>query len=254
MIVEVKDTSVVAKLFKDWDETCVISALQGIMGKIYAPKGDTPDCAVAMLGDFAFYTGRANRELALFKPESRKDSHFIIMVGDSDEWNEVFTSCYGDKCKLHTRYAIYKDTQFDVDNLKNLRAQLPSGYSYKLIDKELYDHCLANKWCADFVNNFDSYEQYRDHGLGVMVLRGDEPVAGASSYSYYLEGIEIEIVTKEEYRKKGLATVAAAELILECLDRGLYPSWDAANLMSVGLSQKLGYTFNKEYNSYEVNW
>ena len=51
----------------------------------------------------------------------------------------------------------------------------------------------------------------------------------------------------------GLLAAAAAGLILECLERGLYPSWDAANLSSVALAEKLGYTFSHEYTAFEVN-
>jgi hypothetical protein len=41
-------------------------------------------------------------------------------------------------------------------------------------------------------------------------------------------------------------------MILEALDRGLSPSWDAANLWSVGLAEKLGYHFDHEYTTYEI--
>ena len=39
----------------------------------------------------------------------------------------------------------------------------------------------------------------------------------------------------------------AAKLILSCLDEGLYPAWDAANMASVHLAEKLGYEFSREY-------
>ena len=41
-------------------------------------------------------------------------------------------------------------------------------------------------------------------------------------------------------------------LILECLERGWYPSWDAQNKESVALAEKLGYHFDYEYVAYEV--
>ncbi|MCR2023895.1 GNAT family N-acetyltransferase, partial [Blautia pseudococcoides] len=44
----------------------------------------------------------------------------------------------------------------------------------------------------------------------------------------------------------------AAQLILDYLERGLYPSWDAQNPASVALSEKLGYHFDKEYTVCEV--
>ena len=88
--------------------------------------------------------------------------------------------------------------------------------------------------------------------MGVVILKDGEPVSGASSYSSYNDGIEIEIDTKEEYRRQGLAYICAAALIVECLKRGKYPSWDAQNLWSVALAEKLGYHFDKEYTAYEV--
>ena len=93
---------------------------------------------------------------------------------------------------------------------------------------------------------------YKQYGIGYVVLYEDEIVAGASSYSTYKEGIEIEIDTKNEYRQKGLASVIGAKLILECLDRGLYPSWDAHTKISLKLAEKLGYHLDYEYSAYEV--
>jgi len=49
-----------------------------------------------------------------------------------------------------------------------------------------------------------------------------------------------------------LAYVCAAKLILECLDRNLYPSWDAQNEISVALAEKLGYHFSHTYTAYEI--
>lgn len=93
---------------------------------------------------------------------------------------------------------------------------------------------------------------YARLGMGVAVLEGEELVAGASSYSRYKEGIEIEIDTREDHRRKGLAFACGAQLILNCLDRRLYPSWDAQNLWSVALAEKLGYHFDSPYTAYEI--
>ena len=35
--------------------------------------------------------------------------------------------------------------------------------------------------------------------------------------------------------------------------RSLYPSWDAQNMNSVHLAEKLGYEFDHEYTAYEVS-
>ena len=107
-------------------------------------------------------------------------------------------------------------------------------------------------WCRDFVIQYQDYNRYKKYGMGVVILKDGEPVSGASSYSGYLGGIEVEIGTREDFRRKGLACICGAKLVLECMERGLYPSWDAQNLWSAALAQKLGYHFDKEYPAYEI--
>jgi predicted GNAT family acetyltransferase len=86
----------------------------------------------------------------------------------------------------------------------------------------------------------------------MVILKDGKFVSGASSYTRYKEGIEIEVDTIESERRKGLATVVCSALILNCLNEGLYPSWDAHNMNSVHLAEKFGYEFDHEYIAYEV--
>ena len=81
----------------------------------------------------------------------------------------------------------------------------------------------------------------------MAVLRDETLVAGASSYATFEGGIEIEIDTRPEERRKGLARACGAALILECLDRGLYPSWDAHDTVSLALAEQLGYRADRPY-------
>lgn len=85
----------------------------------------------------------------------------------------------------------------------------------------------------------------------MVIVRDGVIVSGASSYTRYREGIEIEVDTLEEERRKHLALIVCSALILRCLKEGLYPSWDAQNMGSVHLAEKLGYVFDHEYVAYE---
>ena len=142
---------------------------------------------------------------------------------------------------------------FDREKLKAFAESVGEKYTLRMIDRKLFDHCRKQEWSRDFVSLFADYDAYQRAGLGVVALKEGEPVSGASSYSSYRGGIEIEIDTQNEYRRQGLATACGARLILECLERGLYPSWDAQNLWSVALAEKLGYHFDHEYTAYEVS-
>ena len=93
---------------------------------------------------------------------------------------------------------------------------------------------------------------FQKYGSGAVILKDGQPVSGASSYTGYLGGIEIEIDTREDHRRRGLAYICGAKLILECLEKGWYPSWDAQNPGSVALAEKLGYHMDHEYTAFEV--
>lgn len=252
MIYEIKNPDIVRPLFGDWEETMIWSCLQGVMGKIYADDSEHPTAAMAILGDFAFYAGRPNAELVSYKPNWCTQD-FIIMTPQSEDWKEMIIQFYKDRAKVVSRYAIKKEPDiFNKPKLEKAVSSLQSEYEIRMIDEQLYQMCKAETWSADLVSTFPTYEDYRELGLGAVVLKDNVIVSGASSYSRYREGIEIEIDTREDHRQKGLAYVCGAKLILECLKRNLYPSWDAQNKISVALAKKLGYHYSHTYTAIEV--
>ncbi|MCI5650204.1 MAG: GNAT family N-acetyltransferase [Fusicatenibacter sp.] len=246
MVYELKDTRKAALLFGDWEETLIYSCVQQIMGKIFVTDPEEPKSACAFVGCFAFYAGEPDEELVKNKPNG-----FLIMTPQNEEWASLIEACFPDTKRI-MRYAIRKDTKFDVTKLQNMVKQLPDGYELKPIDADIYDKCLQNPMTVDFVSAFGSKEKYLEDGRGMVIMKDGEIVSGASSYTRYREGIEIEVDTAEPERRKHLATIVCASLILRCINEDLYPSWDAQNMNSVHLAEKLGYEFSHEYVAYEV--
>lgn len=85
--------------------------------------------------------------------------------------------------------------------LKNEILKLPAGYELRKIDADIYEQCLESPATEDFVSAFGSREKYLRLGRGMVILKDGKIVSGASSYTCYNEGIEIEVDTmkpKEE--------------------------------------------------------
>ncbi len=239
-------------LFASWQETMIWSCLKNVMGTVYGDHPERPGCAAAVLGDFTFFAGEPREELVLYRLGSSR-GEFGILVPQNDAWAGLIERCYGERARKVTRYAFRKEPEaFDREKLRDMREALPPEYSLRMLDKELYEWCLGQAWCRDWVSQYPDYGFYEKNGLGVVITREGIPVSGASSYSSYPGGIEIEIDTREEYRRRGLARICGAGLILECLDRGLYPSWDAQNPWSAALAKQLGYRMEQAYTAYEA--
>lgn len=246
----------IAPLFQGIDETMIWSCLQGCMGRAWADSAETPTAAQIITGDFGFVAGDSRSpgayELAVHIPADFR-SPALILAPPDPAWASLIESAHAGHCQQQTRYALQKSSDgFDRAQLRSLAEQIPAGYQIRRIEKELYYACLAEDWSRDLCSQFSSFPDYQSRGIGFIALYKGEPVAGASSYTVYRGGIEIEADTKPEHRRKGLAAACAASLILECLHRGLYPSWDAANTASLALAQKLGYRFSHKYPVYLV--
>ena len=170
------------------------------------------------------------------------------MVPQTSAWKDMIRAVYGERCILMQRYAIRKEPDvFDRTHLASIVSACPQEYILRPIDEKIFHQSRETAWMRDWTSAYADYETYQRLGFGVVLSKGKEIVSGASAYSRYREGIEIQIDTYEPYRRRGFALICGAKLILDCLDRGLYPSWDAANLGSVVLAEKLGYHFDREY-------
>lgn len=247
MIYELNDPSKAAPLFADWKDldASVEACLDNVMGKVFADDTERPKSAMAVVGDFAYFTGEPNIELVHARPD-----RWLVFVPQNEAWGELIENNFPAFKRI--RYAIRKDTKFDREKLEAMANALPEGYAFRRIDGELYDACLKDEDFEEAFSAFGSKEKYLELGKGFAVMKDGRIVAAASSYTRCNKGIDIGIDTVKEERHKGIGSAVAAKLILECLDEGLYPAWDAANKMSVRLAEKLGYEFSREYVVYGV--
>jgi len=228
-----------AVLFAGWEETLIWSALEGSMGCLWT-LAEYPFAAICETGDFLFLAGSEEDAERLIQPFAQ-DGRFHILVCRSRGLHKAAGQALKGLAKEDLRYAFHKECSFDPDRLTDLAHAHPADITFRLFDEACYHQALSQEWSRDFVSQFASAQEYLTHGIGVAAFRNGGMISGASSYIYWKDGIEIELDTREDQRRQGLACACAARLILECLERGIQPSWDAANAQSARLAEKLGF-------------
>lgn len=253
-VVRVGDRAAIAPLFAGWQENLIRSTLDGCMGNAFTNEAFT--AAQIVNGDFAFLAGDAScaDALALVShvPEDFQAKVMIVAASDA-AWHPVIEQAFGERAERGERYAIRKEGDcFDRARLQALTRTLPEGARLCPMDGALYHTALEAAWSRDLVSQFRDAADYEARGLGVMAFLNGEPVAGASSYVVFSGGVEVEVDTHKAFRRRGLAAACGAALMLACLARGLYPSWDAANPASVALAEKLGYRLDHPYPVYHI--
>lgn len=239
-------------MFEKFDSTIVLSYLQGHMGTAWVDDLENPTIAQITVGIFVFYAGNPNAEEAeelLFNlPE------FTLAIVDSEEWKKRIETVHRQGVEKFQRYRFKKNPQhLDRPHLKKLLSSLPEDYEIMRVDKKIAQLASFNELSEDFTSQFDSIEDFINRGVGYAILHEGKVVSAATSFSVYDEGIEIEVASHPDHRKKGLATIVSSALIVDCIDKGKYPSWDGANLESVELAKKLGYIYKESYDTYFIH-
>lgn len=250
--VEAKDKEKLTELFSNLNDSLIISCIQNYFGHAWVDQIENPRSGKIITADFCFLAGEPYEELLLDMQEEYHDG-YLILVPESEAWCRRIEEVYGKNCKRIERYGLKKEGDiFDRDKLRQFVKNVEPEFEVRLLDEKDYYQALSEEWSRDWCSQYKDWEDYQKRGLGAVILHNGEIVAGASSYTSYREGIEVQIVTRKDYRRRGLALASGAKLILAALERGLYPNWDAKNMMSVGVAKKLGYHYAGPYTAYEV--
>lgn len=219
----------------------VEAILGGILGEAYADDENDPHIAMLAYADIVAIGGDVSHPLAEELIQMLPEEKGVITM--PKEWEGKIREVLGPVAVECERFA-FDDSDLDLTHLQNIIETLPTEYTLQKIDADLAQKVLdlGEPISLDHVSNYGSIAYFLEHGLGYCIMQGEAIASVASSYASCPSGIEIQINTIEQYKKKGLALIVSAALIHDCLSRGITAHWDAANPTSARLAERLGYT------------
>src|SRR6516162_9319215 len=225
----------------------VAAVIEGGMGRVFADAQEDPCVALAVL-DFHFLAGdplHVNAPL-LFKLLQPGN----VVIAPTPAWWHLVTATYPDALTVYRREAFQAE-QFDTDRLRRFCQVLPGGFELRQVRPEEVAQ-FATDLGRSLIYNFRSHEEFITRGVGMGILHQGRFVSGASSAAVGGGKFEIEIQTRREFRRRGLACAVAAALILYGLEHGLEACWDAANEPSSALARQLGFHPTGKYEAYRL--
>jgi RimJ/RimL family protein N-acetyltransferase len=222
------------------------AAFEGSLGEVWVDDGKRPQVARMLIGDFHAIAG---------DPEAPAATEALLAVPDrgyiavADSWHDLVHRALP-AAYPNDRFSFHAPELWDRKRLASLRESLPPGYTLGRIGANTVG--AFRNLNATFVDNFESLDDFLARGVGFGVTKGGEFVAGCSSYSISSHTLEIEIETRRDYWRRGLALVTGARMIEHCLDNGLVPCWDAAHEGSALLAERLGFVGRRQYTAYRL--
>jgi len=237
------------------NDVSVSSAAEGRMGRVWTEDMDSPSFCLVKNGPFAFLLGippKGENALSLYRT-LRIECPGSFIVPENEGWSGWIEENVPCRQRMLSRYEMGPGRNgFDPEKLNFFMQQVPDGFILKKIDRYVFRHMPDEDWCRYFVSNFENETQFFRHGTGYVITKNSRPVSGCSAFSFSEGKVEAEAGTKEEFRRMGLALSSSSAFVTACLLKNLEPVWDAANIKSVALAEKLGFETKREYTVIQI--
>ncbi|TFG31231.1 GNAT family N-acetyltransferase [Candidatus Thorarchaeota archaeon] len=228
----------------------ILPALEQNRGKLWVDNVTEPSAVRLLLGVINFFAGDSS---ILAAREMISDVQPMeALIAPSDDWNTLIKKVWTDRLEVQVRTRMCSDS-LDIDYLRNLRNGLGAEFSLERIDLDTVKG-LDKRQNMHIPIFFGSSAEFIENGIGFCIKHEGKVVSMASTFTPFIDEFEIQVMTDDDsrYRRRGLATVVSAALLVYALEHGLVPRWDAANEVSVKLALKLGYTNPVNWESFYV--
>lgn len=151
---------------------------------------------------------------------------------------KIIYKIFGEVDILNRNFYLFKDHK---DLHKKHKVLKYNEVSSRRIAKEIDD---------DFDYAWDTPQEFVNHGaFGFYIEENNEIISTAWSFFPSDKNQEIAVITRKEYRNRGLGVEVCSMFIDETIKAGKIPHWSCNkdNLPSNNLAKKLGFEFDKEY-------
>ena len=214
------------------------AVLKGRVGSIHHTPESSQAAAALRVGTYIILGGDAESVEANALIRAAVGPVELVYAGNA--WRRRIVAIHGSRA-VPDPMQSFDSSQLDKTALMRLANKIPKGFEVRHI-KPTDLAALGPDLSPNGMDVYASPEAFIQHGAGCVAVTDDGQLACvASSYTATLEQIEVAIATAEPWRGRGLATVVAARLLHNCLERGVIPEWNAANPVSKRLALRLGY-------------
>lgn len=234
-------------LFKDiplgWDVMFNASLDHGF---ILADDRNQPNVALSFMGGCIIYGGDANHDSARNLVQSMKIQPAILSYSES--WTALIKDEFREKAKHVTRYYLPFSS---LNKTKLYSLDLSVNENYKLIKaNEPIAEKLKEEIGEEYqIHHYMSLKDFVETGCCYCITKGNEICSATAAFIRNRNKIQIQVNTKQSYRRQGMATKTSASMLRYCIENGITADWDACNTNSRDLAYKLGY---EESIPYEV--
>lgn len=222
---------------------CVLEAQ---MGAAFVDDRLHPQVFKIQVGPFLYFAGNAASPAG--GDFIREIAPYQLIMPSSLGWAEAVMAAFPQRVCSFPRFS-FSSAGLSAQHLQTLKAANSFNGTVQHMERSFVESVWQQDHFVD-LSDYDSVEDFLERGIGFCAFQGADLAGAAYASLVCSQGIEVSIFVQPEYRRKGAATLLASHLLLWALENGLDAHWDAANLESCQLAEKLGYQPAGSYVAY----
>jgi len=263
---EKRDYQKVRHLFKELGWNLITTAVTegSSPGRVYVDRVEDPRSAFMCTVEGYYLAGYENNDEfntslnkliveRIFAGETVRKNETDVAIGfHPDSWKEKMPIVFQGRIPLITARRHYICTVLKVDHWMD---QVPEGFQVQRIDEQLLrtpqleipEHVTG--WMK---TNWGSISNFMKRGFGFCTLHDKRIVSWSIADCVSGDACEIGIHTREDCRRRGLATLTAAAAVDYALSSSFRQvGWhcEEYNLGSIGVAEKVGFKLERKYPS-----
>jgi GNAT superfamily N-acetyltransferase len=227
-------------------------------GQVFADHQRQPRSAL-IVNDFGFMFyvgGHGDSEFdqslgELFTSGSAIKPSYLLWYAPPQSWRQQLNALAPE---VRVRERIRFEFRGDRSSYLNEDLVCPPGFEIRTLENELI--AKTRKLGVDIDSRFySSSEDLEKNGLSLCIVNDGEVVSLCYAAAISEGLAEVDVVTDEAFRARGLAQLVSRAFVRECLRREITPTWDcfAYNTSSIRLATKLGFREVARYPFYSFN-
>jgi RimJ/RimL family protein N-acetyltransferase len=151
---------------------------------------------------------------------------------------------------------LYDRYYYEIKELRNVnwRSLIPEGYSIAPVNLNLLEntHLKNYDWLEEeILENWEPLEEGLQENRGFYLVKDEEEIVAWCTSEYLTESndIEVGIATRNEYQKKGFATIVGSATAEYCIPKYSSVGWHCGqtNVGSWKTAEKIGFERILEY-------
>ena len=218
------------------------------LGHLRVDNASNPNVAWFSYYPINFVAGNSHSDEAQLLVETIPDLNIIVVP--NDDWARLVKEQYGKELRVQQR-TKFNPGSLDPEKIRRLKNNIPSGFELQEINRNNL-RTVDPAVCRIIDLHFGGVDGLLQHGVGFCAVQENQIFSLAYSAFPFIDEFEVQVDTVDDpsYRRRGLATGVSAALIEYALENDIVPHWDAANLASIKLAEKLGYSNPVAWEAY----